>query len=153
MFITCNLTPKTIVNSLLDMVSFKLQENLRIKKKGTNERTNRWTDEWTQWPSHFLSCWSQLKMLTSSLKLKISALESIYFILTFNFNFKNSNSSFNIKIQHLSNLNNAINFNNKIGLLLCHSHIELRLLLRLSWGWGWFEPEVEMKLRWDLVEV
>ena len=68
MFITCNLTPKTIVNSLLDMVSIKLQENLRIKKK-EHERTNRWTDERTQWPSHFLSSWSQKKMLTSSLKL------------------------------------------------------------------------------------
>ena len=50
MFITCNLTPKTIVNSLLDMVSIKLQENLRIKKKGTrtdeqmNGRTNSVTE-------------------------------------------------------------------------------------------------------------
>ena len=50
MFITCNLTPKRIVNSLLDMVSIKLQENLRIKKKGTrtdeqmNGRTNSVTE-------------------------------------------------------------------------------------------------------------
>ena len=21
------------------------------------------------------------------------------------------------------------------------------------WGWGWFEPEDEMRLRWDCVEV
>ena len=41
----------------------------------------------------------------------------------------------------------------KIGLLLCHSHIELRLWLRLSWGWGWFTPEIEVRLRWDWVEV
>ena len=43
-------TPKIIVNSLLDMVSIKLQENLRIKKKGTrtdeqmNGRTNSVTE-------------------------------------------------------------------------------------------------------------
>ena len=47
-------------------------------------------------------------------------------------------------------------FPNKIGLLLCHSHIELRLWLRLSWGWGWLEPEVDWNLRlkwgWDEVE-
>ena len=32
----------------------------------------------------------------------------------------------------------------KIGLLLCHSHIELRLLLRLSWDN--IEAEVELSL-------
>ena len=50
MFITCNLTPKTIVNSLLDMVSIKLQENLRIKKKGTrtDEQMNGQTNSVTE---------------------------------------------------------------------------------------------------------
>ena len=45
----------------------------------------------------------------------------------------------------------------KIGLLLCHSHIELRLWLRLNWGWYWgwdlFEHEVEMKSSRSLVEI
>ena len=50
-------------------------------------------------------------------------------------------------------------YSNKIGLLLCHSHIEVRLWLRLSWGWdwGWFEAKVEMRLiwgwSWNMVEV
>ena len=45
----------------------------------------------------------------------------------------------------------------KIGLLLCHSHIELRLRLRLSWGWywgwGWFEAKVLVRLSRSWVEV
>ena len=41
----------------------------------------------------------------------------------------------------------ALDVINKIGLLLCHSHIELRL----GWGWGW--DEVESKLSWNRVEV
>ena len=42
------------------------------------------------------------------------------------------------------------NIENKIGLLLCQSHIELRLRLRLSWGWywGWGWSEVESKFSW-----
>ena len=43
------------------------------------------------------------------------------------------------------------NLENKIGLLLCHSHIELRLWLRLSWGWGW--NEVEMRFSGGLVDI
>ena len=52
------------------------------------------------------------------------------------------------------------NIDNKIGLLLCHSHIELRLWLRLSWlilrlrllwTWGW--NQVEMRLSRSLVDL
>ena len=50
---------------------------------------------------------------------------------------------------------------NKIGLLLCHSHIELRLRLRLSWDWYWglrliwgcHWNEVEMRSSRSLVEI
>ena len=44
---------------------------------------------------------------------------------------------------------------NKIGLLLCHSHIKLRLRLRLSWGWywGWGWNEIDMRLSRSLVEI
>ena len=38
---------------------------------------------------------------------------------------------------------------NKIGLLLCHSHIELRL--RFIWTWDW--SEIEMRLSGSLVEI
>ena len=40
---------------------------------------------------------------------------------------------------------------NKIGLLLCHSHIKLRLSWDLSWGW--FELEVEVRPNWGWGEV
>ena len=36
---------------------------------------------------------------------------------------------------------------NKIGLLLCHSHIELGLWLRLRCGWGWLEHEFDLRVR------
>ena len=71
---------------------------------------------------------------------------------------------FELKFDRFWQKDGKINLN-KIGLLLCHSHIELRLRLRLIprlrliWGWGWveveveIEVEVEMMLNWSLVEV
>ena len=42
---------------------------------------------------------------------------------------------------------------NKIGLLLCHSHIELKLSWGWNWGWGWFETEVLVRMGQILVEI
>ena len=44
---------------------------------------------------------------------------------------------------------------NKIGLLLCHSHVELRLKLRLIWVWGWSKAELRLRLRliWGQFEI
>ena len=46
---------------------------------------------------------------------------------------------------------------NKIGLLLCHSHIRLRLKLtmRLIWGCGWDEGKIEVEIiwKWSTIEV
>ena len=50
---------------------------------------------------------------------------------------------------------------NKIGLILCHSHIKLRLRFRLSWDWYWglrliwgcHWNEVEMRSSRSLVEI
>ena len=48
-------------------------------------------------------------------------------------------------------------FINKIGLLLCHSHVELRLKLMLIWVWGWSKAELRLRLRmrliWGQVEI
>ena len=41
-------------------------------------------------------------------------------------------------------------FINKIGLLLCHSHVELRLKLMLIWVWGWSKAELRLRLRLKL---
>ena len=42
-----NMTPRIVVSSLLNIVGFKLQENLRITQRGTNGRTNELSDHVT----------------------------------------------------------------------------------------------------------
>ena len=47
--------------------------------------------------------------------------------------------------------NFTISLSNKIGFLLCHSHIELWLSLSLSWGWYWGWSWVEVDLNLGLI--
>ena len=58
-------------------------------------------------------------------------------------------------IKHSNNDINDDYLSDKIGLLLCYSHIELRLRLRLSWCWywDWFAVGVDVRLRWCWVKI